>query len=63
MPLNEALAYATYRAYCWKAAVKPASAEGFSEIFAEGVATDHAEANYDYRVPELAQLAAEYALR
>ncbi len=61
--LNESLAYVTYRAYCWNAAVKPCSPEKFSEIFAEGVATDHEGANYDYQVPELAQLAADYALR
>lgn len=61
--LNESLAYVTYRAYCWNAKVKPCSLETFKEIFADGVATDHAGANYDYRVTELAQITADYALR
>ncbi len=61
--LNENLAYAAYRAYCWKANVRPASREEFATIFAEGAERNHEEANYDHRVPEIAEFLAEYATR
>ena len=58
--MNENLAYVTYRAYCWKNNLLPASRAEFSRIFAEGAKEQHAMANYDYEVRELAEITAEF---
>ncbi len=58
--MTENLAYVTYRAYCWKNNLLPASREEFSRIFAEGAKNHHQMANYDYEVKVLAEITAEF---